>query len=272
MLEACKSEYKRRGSPLEFTRWSPEEVRDYMTVHMTKVKSGGDIGVYARQLPKRKSDHHPAKLPDWVIAELKKRKATEEKSEAGSEDDEENDDEEEDDDGVTDKGWMVMKKKDKYFLKHKDSGNMVDLGDPENDSVWDIKRTRQADCLFQEGNEEYDDIECREVYNQIKSCEQGPEAKKGMKQMVPKKKKEAERPKSKESGKDKEKEEKEKDKKSKTKKIEEAPPRQSQMMMTLALTHPLSSKVLKMNRNRIRRMKRRSPDRFSSQTPKGRCF
>eukprot|EP00438_Fugacium_kawagutii_P022251 Skav228609 [mRNA] locus=scaffold4464:159371:162556:+ [translate_table: standard] len=166
MLEAVVSEYDRRGKPVTWTGWSVEEVRRYMTEYMKKVKPGGDIGAYARLLPKKKSANQPAELPSWVT-----------NSEGGHSDDdrEESEEEDEEEDGVGDSGWDIVKKKNKYFLTHKPTKEAVELGDPEEECVWAIRTDEEegVDYITQDGEVEidFDDMACREFYNDVKFAE-----------------------------------------------------------------------------------------------------
>ena len=187
MLDTVTQEYKRRGKPLAHTGWGPEEVRAYMVEYMKKVQPGGDIGAYSRQLPKKISSTQPAPLPDWV--KKRKKKGCEEDEEEATESGDSGS-EAEDDDGVGDEGWIVVKKKQKYYLTHKPTKETVELGSPEEDSVWEVRNDKdeEMDYLWQDGNDDFDEIPCRDFFNEVKAPEKPkdlrsdkPEPLKGMK-------------------------------------------------------------------------------------------
>ena len=69
-----------------------------------------------------------------------------------------------DDDGVGDEGWIVVKKKQKYYLTHKPTKETVELGSPEEDSVWEVRNDKdeEMDYLWQDGNDDFDEIPCRD--------------------------------------------------------------------------------------------------------------
>eukprot|EP00435_Cladocopium_sp_Y103_P057237 s1468_g19.t1 len=173
MLEEVKKEYERRGKPMSFTGWGPEDVRTFMLEHMKKVKKGGDIGLYARLLPKRKSKTQPAPMPDWVTKGTKGGKEGKEKE--ASDDDTSKDvgSESEEDDGVTDEGWLVVKKKNRYYLQHKMTKESVELGPPEEESTWEVRLDEEegVEYLVQEGSTDFEDVSCREFYNELKLAE-----------------------------------------------------------------------------------------------------
>lgn len=176
MLEEVTKEYERRGKPMAFTGWGPEEVRRFMLEHMKKVKKGGDIGLYARMLPKRKSRTEPAPMPQWVTKGKKDETKVTDKGKDDSEDDDSSGDgvsESEEDDGVSDQGWVVLKKKQKYFLQHKASKESVELGSPEEESTWEVKLDEEdgMEYLVQEGATEFEEVSCREFYNEVKAAE-----------------------------------------------------------------------------------------------------
>ena len=176
MLEEVKKEYERRGKPMAFTGWGPEEVRGFMLEHMKKVKKGGDIGLYARMLPKRKSRTEPAPLPQWVTKGKKDETKVTDKGKDDSEDDDTSGDgvsESEEEDGVSDQGWVVLKKKQKYFLQHKATKESVELGSPEEESTWEVKLDEEdgMEYLVQEGATEFEEVSCREFYNEVKAAE-----------------------------------------------------------------------------------------------------
>ena len=186
MLDTVTQEYKRRGKPLAHTGWGPEEVRAYMVEYMKKVQPGGDIGAYSRQLPKKISSTQPAPLPDWV--KKRKKKGCEEDEEEATESGDSG--LEADDDGVGDEGWIVVKKKQKYYLTHKPTKETVELGSPEEDSVWEVRNDKdeEMDYLWQDGNDDFDEIPCRDFFNEVKAPEKPkdlrsdkPEPLKGMK-------------------------------------------------------------------------------------------
>ena len=116
MLDAVKAEYIRRGSPMSYTGWDIPSVRKFMTARMNRLKKGEEVGVYAKDLPKRRSPHNPAPLPSWALSE------SEDEPEA-----EEEESEEEEDDGLTDSGYAVQKAKNKYYLVHRASRQKVVL-------------------------------------------------------------------------------------------------------------------------------------------------
>lgn len=182
MLDAVKAEYIRRGSPMSYTGWDIPSVRKFMTARMNRLKKGEEVGVYAKDLPKRRSPHNPAPLPSWALSE------SEDEPEA-----EEEESEEEEDDGLTDSGYAVQKAKNKYYLVHRASRQKVEIGDPEPGQVWEITAEGGVEYLGQGNSEVWDEIACREhmgIILQETSAEKKPKedekTRNAMKGMLPK--------------------------------------------------------------------------------------
>ena len=161
-----------------------------MVEYMKKVQPGGDIGAYSRQLPKKISSTQPAPLPDWVKKRQKKGCEGDDDEEATESGDSGSEAEDDDDDGVGDEGWIVVKKKQKYYLTHKPTKESVELGSPEEDSVSEVRNDKdeETDYLWQDGNDDFDEIPCRDFFNEVKTSEkprdlrsEKPEPLKGMK-------------------------------------------------------------------------------------------
>ena len=183
MLDAVKAEYIRRGSPMSYTGWDIPSVRKFMTARMNRLKKGEEVGVYAKDLPKRRSPHNPAPLPSWALSE----------SEDEPEAEEEESEEEEEDDGLTDSGYAVQKAKNKYYLVHRASRQKVEIGDPEPGQVWEITAEGGVEYLGQGNSEVWDEIACREhmgIILQETSAEKKPKedekTRNAMKGMLPK--------------------------------------------------------------------------------------
>ena len=151
MLDAVKAEYMRRGQPMSYTGWDIPTVRKFMTARMNRLRKGEEVGVYAKDLPKRSAPHKPAPLPSWALSESE-----------GEPEAEESEESEEEDDGLTDSGYSVQKSKNKYYLVHKVSRQKVEIGDPEPEHVWVVTTEGGVDYLGQGNSEVWDEIACRE--------------------------------------------------------------------------------------------------------------
>ena len=65
LIEAAKNEHLRRGEPVKTTRWCVEEISRYMSYKLATTPAHGDIGAYARKLPKARGTD-PAPIPQEV--------------------------------------------------------------------------------------------------------------------------------------------------------------------------------------------------------------
>ena len=171
MLEAVKSEYERRGSPIAFTGWTVHEVKAFMLDHLKKVKKGGDCGVHARLLPRRPSPELPAPLPDGISVQ-----DDDDKDSSGSS--EKEGFSESEDDGLTDEGWKIQKKKGKYMLVHTETKESIELGHPDKGSTWEVYQDDDVDYLNQTDNDDWEAMSCLEYFQEVKASEKALDKKK----------------------------------------------------------------------------------------------
>lgn len=143
MLQACKSEYERRGCPLRAVGWSVDTMCRYMSAKIATSSDGDDIGAYDHELPERVGTK-PPDLPDWVL----------EFEEKEQQEQQENDDKSDgsggsgfygdsDDHDLPEQGWHIVTENQKgrkiYFLTHKEKDfRKVELGAPEAGKKWTI--------------------------------------------------------------------------------------------------------------------------------------
>lgn len=143
MLDACKAEYIRRGSPMSAVGWSYNEISKFMQAKLRNMRPGcgDDVGAFAHQLP-AKIDGAPPPLPQWVEDAMKDLE-DEETEEAASA--------ESDNDDVTDQGWKVIRRRKMFILEHGPTGKRVELGEEKREVVEDedgIERPEKAQVVF----------------------------------------------------------------------------------------------------------------------------
>ena len=163
MLEAVKCEYARRGKPMHFTGWDVETVCKFMKARLKTLKPGADVGVHARNLPKKPSPETPAPLPAWAVPEEDEGDSMESSGEMS------------DGDGLGDYGYQLAKIKGKHYLTYKPTGEKVELGDPEKNSKWEITEDDEGvQHISQTDKAYFDDTPCREWFSELRAT-QDPE-------------------------------------------------------------------------------------------------
>ena len=148
MLSAVKSEYLRRGSPMQAVGWKVATMCRFMRAKIATSAPGDDLGTYNYELPEKSEKKQPPPLPDWVLKHEESNR-DEESEEPDMESDKEENDEEE---ALPANGWAVLtenvKGKKTHILAHKKTNKKVDIGPPESQANWVIFSDAESEEQF----------------------------------------------------------------------------------------------------------------------------